>query len=222
MATTVGRTAEQQDRIIEISTLLINGEGERLAGLVCARYGQHLEPDDLIGAALEAIVNAVDRGTEIIDPSGYSYGVMRNAMVGVLGGAEVPLDPETHVVPKEDSPPIESFDQTAVDREFDRIRAGLETSGADTAQIAAALAKLVIGDDDSIDVDDLPQPVAGAAPDEAEWWICAYLATRDDVMFPEEGRAGQTVRKRRSRFISAAKALVRRLQAESATRIGDQ
>lgn len=222
MATTVRRTAKQQERIIEISTLLINGEGERLAGLVFARYGQHLEPDDLIGAALEAIVNAVDRGTEIIDPLAYSYGIMRNALVGVLGGAEVPLDPETHVLSEADSGPSGSFDQTVVDREFDRIRNGLETSGADTAQIAAALAKLVIGDDDSIEVDGLPQPVAGAAPDEAEWWICAYLATRDDVMFPEEGRAGQTARKRRSRFISAAKSLVRRLQAESATRIEDQ
>lgn len=222
MGTTVNRTAAQQRRINEITEQLTGDEGKRRANIVCKRYGRHLDVDELINEAVIAVIDAVDRGVEIIKPMGYAYGVMRNVMLNVIGAREIPIDPTTHEersnnVLEEAADPtaggeFEHIDQTDVDRRFDEIRIGLETSGAPTDVISAALAKLVLGDAEAINLDGLPQPIAGAAPDDAQWWPCAFIATLDQAMFPADGRAGASHRQRRSRFIRAAKSLLDRIR----------
>lgn len=222
MGTTVNRTAAQQQRINEITELLLGDEGKHRANIVRKNYGRYLDVDDLISEALIAMIDAIDRGIEIIKPMGYAFGVMRNVMLNAVGAREIPIDPTTHedrsnnVLEEAGDPTsvgeFEHIDQSDVDRRFDEIRIGLETSGAPTDVIAAALAKLVLGDAEGIHLDDLPQPIAGAAPDDAQWWPCAFIATLDRSMFPADGRAGASHRQRRSRFIRAAKALLDRIR----------
>lgn len=186
-------------------------EGKRIALIARRHHGHHLEVAELIDEAMVAAILAVDRGVEIREPGGYLYRVMRNVLVDVGGGEAVDIDDETAIDDRDDVG-IE-VDQSTVDELFDEIRVGLESSGAPATHVSAALAKLAVGDAPSIDLDDLPTPIAGAAPAEAQWWPCAYLATLDHGMFPVDGRAGQSARKRRSRFIASARTLLERLMA---------
>lgn len=219
MGTTVRRTRERQARIDEISVLLHGAEGSRVAALAQRSKGKHLEAEELISEAVIAMIIAIDRGVEIIEPLGYAFGVMRNVLLRTVGGREQPVDPSTYQF--EDDPMFrpdggpgsrDRIDQAEVDRRFDEIRSDIETSAVPVAVRAAALARLTLGDAEGIDVADLPAPVAGAAAHEASWWPCAFLATRDTRLFPPDGRAGQAARKARSRFIRTARDLLSRLQ----------
>ncbi|MGA1344489.1 MAG: hypothetical protein ACO35E_00765 [Ilumatobacteraceae bacterium] len=224
MGTKVRRSREHQARIDAIATLLMGEEGRRLARTVRTNHGRHLDIGELVDEAMIGIIRAVDRGTDILDPLGYCYGVMRNATLRAVGGREVPLDPTTYrflddgvgtVIGGDRTPGPDGrdhVDQDEVDRVFDEMRAAVESSSAPVTVRAAALARLTLGDAEGIDVSDLPSPVAGASPDDALWWPCAFLAARDTRLFPPDGRAGQAARKARSRFISAAKALFDHLQ----------
>jgi DNA-directed RNA polymerase specialized sigma24 family protein len=224
MGTTVRRSREHQAQIDAIAALLTGEDGRRLARTVRTNHGRHLEVDELVSEAMVGVIRAIDRGREILDPLGYCYGIMRNATLRAIGGRAVPLDPTTYRFQNTESGTVvggdrtlgpearEHIDQADVDRLFDEIRTAIEVSPAPLAVRAAALARLTLGDAEGIDVSDLPSPVAGAAPDDAIWWPCAFLGSRDTRMFPRDGRAGQAARKARSRFISAAKALFHHLQ----------
>lgn len=219
MGTTVRRTRERQARIDEIALLLNGPEGHRIAGIALRNHGTHLDAGDLISEAVIAVMAAIDRGVEILEPLGYCFGVMRNVLRRTVGGIEVMVDPTTY---RFDQAPTHTadagpesrdrIDQAEVDRRFDEIRAEIETAPVPVAIRAAALARLTLGDAIGIDVTDLPAPIAGAAPDEAVWWPCAFLATRDVRLFPPDGRAGQAGRKRRSRFIRSVRDLLSQLQ----------
>ena len=219
MGTTVRRTRERQARIDEISVLLMGTEGRRLAATARRNNGPYLEDDDLINETAAVMIGAIDRGVEILDPLAYAYGVMRNQLRRLIGGREIPVDPTTYRLeidptqtPEAGPGSRDRIDQVEVDRRFDEIRAGIETSRVPVAVRAAALARLTLGDADGIEIADLPAPVAGAAPGEAAWWPCAFLATRDTRLFPPDGRAGQAARKARSRFIRTVKDLLSYLQ----------
>ena len=218
MGTAVRRTRHQQEAIDGIAVMLNGSEGERIAKIAQANHGRHLDPVELISEAMIAIILAVDKGAEILDPAGYAYRVMRNTLVDALGGDidETDLDKfrdQTPPVVGSDRDPLDLPEpsQSDVNAVFDEIRIGLEAAGASVGQVSAALAKLALGDANSIYVADLPQPIAGAAPTDAQWWPCAFLATRDRSMFPHEGRAGQAARQRRSRFIGSTKKLLEKL-----------
>jgi DNA-directed RNA polymerase specialized sigma24 family protein len=224
MGTAIRRSREHRAQIDEIALLLHGEEGRRLARTVRTNNGRHLEVEELVSEAMIGIIRAIDRGLEILDPLGYAYGIMRNATLRAVGGREALIDPTTYrFVNTEDATVVggdrtpgpdgrDHIDQAEVDRLFDEIRIAVEASSAPVAIRAAALARLTLGDAEGIDVSDLPAPVAGAAPDDAMWWPCAFLAARDTRLFPSDGRAGQAARKARSRFISAAKALFHQIQ----------
>lgn len=219
MGTTVRRTRERQARVDEIARLLDGREGHRIAAIALRHHGTHLDDGELISEAMIAVMVAIDRGVEILDPAGYCFGVMRNVLLRAAGGRDVPVDPTTYRFDEAQGHTADTgpgsrdrIDQAEVDRRFDEIRAGIETSTVPVAVRAAALARLTLGDADGIEIADLPAPVAGAAPGEAAWWPCAFLATRDTRLFPPDGRAGQAARKARSRFIRTVRDLLDRLQ----------
>jgi len=92
----------------------------------------------------------------------------------------------------------------------DRLRSGIESIDCNPAERSAALAYITLfpaltgGDAERIDIADLPWPRAGARPDQAAMWPCAYLATRDRSMFPNDVGGGAAQRKRLSRFCQRA------------------
>lgn len=91
-----------------------------------------------------------------------------------------------------------------------RLRSGIESVECNPAERSAALAYVTLfpaltgGDAERIDIADLPWPRAGARPDQAAMWPCAYLATQDRSMFPNDVGGGAAQRKRLSRFCQRA------------------
>lgn len=217
MGTATRRTREQQAAVDEIAELLMGPDGKRLARMALTRFGRHLDAEELVSEAMVAVIVAIDKGTEILEPSGYVFRVMRNLLIKASGGQTIEFDDELAVENPNDprGEKANEVDQETIDEAFDEIRVQLESSGAPAPQVSAALAKLALGDAPTIPLDDLPSPIAGAAPDEAQWWPCAFLATLDLGMFPTNGRAGQSARKRRSRFIASTRKLLERLMAGS-------
>lgn len=91
-----------------------------------------------------------------------------------------------------------------------RLRSGIESIDCNPAERSAALSYITLfpaltgGEAERIDIADLPWPRAGARPDQAVMWPCAYLANQDRSMFPNDIGGGAAQRKRLSRFCQRA------------------
>ncbi len=91
----------------------------------------------------------------------------------------------------------------------DRVRTLLETSGADPAVVAAALAYLTLAEHPEVDLVGLPGPRSGAHEHDARLWPALWIAGERSCL-PVDGLADDpAARRRRSRRMRSVKDLLR-------------
>ena len=201
---------------------LSSDEAERWAKKLLAQYRLRIEPHEITSDAMEKILLAVRAKPERFDDETWVKGradhycitVMRRMMVDILRGRKrAPLallddvdgehfDPTDDVISDID---VMLHDGRPTDSGpgggdlLDRLRVGLESSGAKPWVVSAALSWFTLAAFPQTDTGKSPVPEAGAHPAHARLWPSLWFAGERDLFESGGGRSSAALRKKRSR-----------------------
>ena len=168
-----------------------------------------LNPDELVAETRDRLWRYVRRNPDAAVPesvAAYCARTMRNVAVDHLRRSPInrrSVDPDRR--PEPVAPPLVEPGGGDLG---DRVRGLLETSGAEPAVVAAALAYVTLAEHPDVDLGALPAPRAGAHEHDARLWPALWVAGERSCLPGADRLDGVATRRRRSRRMRAVKDLL--------------